>query len=62
MTSENMQHNIREELSRSDEASGSVRLLLDGGFLNDAVSRLYYYLLYHVRVRNLIEAHGIALT
>ena len=49
MTAENIRDNIREELSRSDEAHGSVRLLIEKGFLSDAVSRLYYYLLYHVR-------------
>ena len=49
MTAENRQHNIREELNRSASSLGSAKLLIDGGYLSDAVSRLYYYLLYHVR-------------
>ena len=49
MTAENRQHNIREELNRSASALGSAKLLIDGGYLSDAISRLYYYLLYHVR-------------
>ena len=49
MTAENKHHNIREELVRSDSALGSAELLIVGGFFADAVSRLYYYILYHVR-------------
>ena len=49
MTAENKRQNVSEELNRTESALGSARLLLDRGYLSDAVSRLYYYLLFHVR-------------
>jgi len=49
VTQENKLANIREELTRSEAALASAKLLLDEGYLSDSVSRLYYYVLYHVR-------------
>lgn len=49
MTEENKTENIREELKRAFEAMGAASLLFDKGFLNDAVSRLYYSLLHDIR-------------
>ena len=49
MTDENMAINIQEELTRSVSALAVARLLLNEGYLSDSVSRLHYYLLYHVR-------------
>jgi len=40
---------LTEELARAENALAASTLLTDGGFLNDAVSRLYYSLLYRVR-------------
>ena len=49
MTAENRKVNIKEELSRADAAYKAALLLFEGGFLSDAVSRIYYFLLYNVR-------------
>ena len=49
MTEENKLANIREELARAEAALASAKLLLDEGYVSDSVSRLYYYVLYHVR-------------
>ena len=49
MTRENVTANIREELRRAQQSLGAASLLAAKGFLNEAVSRLYYFLLYHVR-------------
>jgi uncharacterized protein (UPF0332 family) len=40
---------LAEEISRAENALAASTLLTEGGFLNDAVSRLYYSLLYRVR-------------
>jgi uncharacterized protein (UPF0332 family) len=45
----NKKENIREELKRAERAIGAANLLFDNGFLNDALSRLYYFLLYNIR-------------
>jgi uncharacterized protein (UPF0332 family) len=49
MTEDNKKENIREEIERASKAMDAAGLLFDNGFLNDAVSRLYYFLLYNVR-------------
>ncbi len=49
MTEDNKKSNIVEETARAKEALGAADLLFDSGFLNDAVSRLYYVVLYHIR-------------
>ena len=49
MTVENCDYAIQEELTRSDSALGSAKLLLEGEYLSDAVSRSYCFVLYHVR-------------
>ena len=49
MTEDNKKLNIAEELSRAKKSIRAVGLLFEGGLVNDAVSRLYYYVLYHIR-------------
>ena len=49
MTEENIKKNIREELERAADVFNAAILLYDHSFINDAVSRLYYFLLYSVR-------------
>jgi uncharacterized protein (UPF0332 family) len=49
MTDSNRAAAIAEELARADNALAAARLLADGGFPSDAVSRLYYSLLFRVR-------------
>src|SRR3972149_4217211 len=49
MIEENKKENIREEIKRAKEAMRAANLLFDNGFFNDAVSKLYYFLLYNVR-------------
>jgi len=49
MNEENKKMNIREEIERADEAIKAANLLFDNGFLKDAVSKLYYSLLYCIR-------------
>ena len=49
MTDENKSANIQEELARAASALRAASLLAENNLLNDAVSRLYYFLLYHVR-------------
>jgi hypothetical protein len=46
---ENKKENIAEEIDRAREAMKAAKLLFDNGFLKDAVSRLYYSLLYGIR-------------
>jgi len=46
---ENKRENIAEEIDRAREAMKAAKLLFDNGFLKDAVSRLYYSLLYGIR-------------
>lgn len=49
MTEENKKENIKSELERASKAMDAATLLFDNGFLNDAVSRLYYFLLHSIR-------------
>lgn len=49
MTDENKKKNIAAELERASQSLGASLLLSKEGFLNDAVSRLYYFVLHHVR-------------
>jgi len=49
MTEENKKENIKNELDRASKALDAAILLFDSGFLSDAISRLYYYLLHSVR-------------
>lgn len=49
MKEENKKENIAEEIDRAREAMKAAKLLFDNGFLKDAVSRLYYSLLYGIR-------------
>lgn len=49
MTKRNKNLAITEELRRSKDALKAAELLMQGGLAADAVSKLYYYLLYHMR-------------
>ena len=49
MTDENRKENIRAELERATETLSAALLLYENGFISDAISRLYYFILYHVR-------------
>ena len=49
MIEENKRENIHEEMKRAIKAMDAASLLFDNGFLNDAISRLYYFLLYNIR-------------
>jgi uncharacterized protein (UPF0332 family) len=49
VTEDNRRENIRAELGRATEAIAAATLLYENGFVSDAVSRLYYFVLYHVR-------------
>ncbi|MCI2424482.1 HEPN domain-containing protein [Candidatus Acetothermia bacterium] len=49
MIEENKRENIREEMERAVKAMGAASLLFNNGFLNDAISRLYYSLLHDIR-------------
>jgi len=49
MNEENKRENIQEEIKRADEAMKAANLLFENGFLKDAVSKLYYSLLYSIR-------------
>jgi len=46
---ENKKANIREEMDRVNEAIRAANLLFENGFAKDAISKLYYSLLYSVR-------------
>jgi hypothetical protein len=46
---ENKRYNIQEEIDRANEAIKAADLLFKNGFIRDAVSKLYYSLLYSVR-------------
>lgn len=57
MTDENGQKNAREEAARGAEALAAARILLAGGFFNDAVSRAYYAAFHWARA--LLVCRGI---
>jgi hypothetical protein len=56
MTRDNRRENIHAELERAAEALKAADLLFENGYVGDAVSRLYYVVLYHVRAILLSEA------
>lgn len=49
MTEGNKKLNIREEAERAEQTIQAARLLYEKGFFSDAISRLYYFLLYYIR-------------
>ena len=49
MNEENKRENIREEIERATEVKRAAELLFSNNFIKDAVSKLYYFLLYSVR-------------
>lgn len=49
MNGENIKAAVAEELRRADEAYRAAELLSENQLISDAVSKLYYFLLYHVR-------------
>ena len=49
MMEENKKENIREEILRATEARKAAELLFRNDFTKDAVSKLYYFLLYSIR-------------
>jgi hypothetical protein len=55
VTEKNKHENMHEELSRAATSLNAADLLHRNGFLNEAVSRLYYFLLYKVRALLLSE-------
>jgi uncharacterized protein (UPF0332 family) len=44
-----MKRTVAEELNRADDALKAADLLFTNDLLSDAVSKLYYFLLYHIR-------------
>ena len=65
MTADNQRDNIRAELERATEALAASTLLYENGYISDAISRLYYFVLYHVRAlllsKGLNRSHDAAL-
>ena len=55
MNEENKKANIREEINRANEAIRAANLLFENGFVRDAISKLYYSLLYNIRALLLTE-------
>lgn len=49
MNEENKKENLCEEIQRANESLKAAELLFENGFTIDAVSKLYYTLLYTVR-------------
>lgn len=49
MTEKNKKENIIAELNRASKAMEAASLLFANGYLSDAISRLYYFLLYNIR-------------
>lgn len=49
MKERNKRENIKSELERASKAMDAATLLSENDFLNDAISRLYYFLLYNIR-------------
>jgi len=49
VTKDNRRQNINAEMERADEALAAATLLFENGYINDAISRLYYFILYNVR-------------
>ena len=57
MIEENKRENIREEIERATETRKAAELLFSNNFIKDAVSKLYYFLLYGIRA--LLLAKGL---
>jgi len=49
VNAKNRSRNTTEELARAGQALEVAELTAGNGYYTDAVSKLYYYLLYHVR-------------
>ena len=49
MTEENKKKSIESELEKAADTLSQAELLFTNGFITGAVSRLYYFLLYHIR-------------
>ena len=49
MTDKNIRLAVTEELTRAKQAEKAADLLYDNGLFADAVSKLYYYVLYYIR-------------
>ena len=49
MIEKNKKENIGEEIKRAKETMRAANLLFENSFVNDAISKLYYFLLYNVR-------------
>lgn len=49
MMEENKKKNILEEMQRADKVMEAANLLFNNDLLNDAISRLYYFVLYNTR-------------
>ena len=49
MIDKNKMENIREEIERASQTMSASTLLFDNNLINDAVSRLFYFLLYNIR-------------
>jgi hypothetical protein len=49
MIEENKRENIQEEMERAAETRKAAELLFNNDFIRDAVSKLYYFLLYSIR-------------
>jgi uncharacterized protein (UPF0332 family) len=45
----NKKKNIHEEIKRATTVFEAACLLFENGYVNDALSRLYYFILYHIR-------------
>lgn len=45
----NKKENIHEEIKRANTAFEAACLLFENDYINDALSRLYYFVLYHIR-------------
>lgn len=55
MNEGNKRANIREEIDRASETIRAAHLLFENGFVRDAVSKIYYSLLYSIRAVLLTE-------
>jgi uncharacterized protein (UPF0332 family) len=55
MTETNKKENILDEMERAVKAMGAASLLFENGFLNDAISRLYYSILHDTRALLLVK-------
>jgi hypothetical protein len=51
----NKKENIHDEIKRATTAFKAASLLFENGYINDALSRLYYFVLYHIRAALLTE-------